>query len=96
MESLTIQQLTTVAGVAIATNLVCLVIWRTAAVSDAFKSRFGPIIALGVGLVLAVVAGVLLDQARLDLIQSGVNGILGGLSAMGLYDVASSKAGVAP
>jgi hypothetical protein len=94
MDSLTIAQLTTVAGIGIATTLLSEVVWRTSAASDATVKRFGPLLAMGLGLVIATGAGLVLGQGRLDLAQDAINGIVGGLASMGLYDLATSKAGV--
>lgn len=93
-ESLTLQQLTTVAGIGVATSLVCEVIWRTAAASDAIKSRFGPILAIGVGIAIGIIASLVLGISGQDLAQAVVNGVVGGLTGIGLYDVVTSKAGV--
>lgn len=93
MEHLTIAQLTTVAGVASATTLLNFVLWRTTGASDAVKSRFGPIAALVTGLIVSVVAGLFLAQGGADLAQTGLNGVIGGLTAIGIYDLVASKAG---
>lgn len=95
MDGLTVAQLTTVAGIGIATALLSELIWRTTNAPAATIARFGPIVAVGLGIVLAVVAGFALGQGRLDLFQDGINGVVGGLSAMGLHDLTTSKAGVA-
>lgn len=94
MEGLTVAQLTTVAGISIATSLVSELLWRTIAATAEQVSRFGPIVAVGFGVVIAVAAGVLLGQGRLDLVQSGINGVIGGLAAMGVHDLTTSKAGI--
>lgn len=94
MEGLTVVQLTTVAGIGIATSLLSELVWRTTQSANATVERFGPVVAVGLGIVLAVGAGVLLGQGQLDLVQSGINGVVGGLAAMGIHDLATSKAGV--
>lgn len=94
MEALTIAQLTTVAGLTTATALLSELFWRTVAVSPATKDRFGPLVAVLIGVGAGVVAGALLGQNRLDLAQTVVNGVMGGLAAMGVHDLFASKAGV--
>lgn len=94
MEGLTVEQLTTVAGIATATALLSELIWRTTASAAATVSRFGPVVAVGLGIVLATGAGILLGQGHLDIAQDGINGVVGGLAAMGIHDLATSKAGV--
>lgn len=93
-ESITIAALTTVGGIAVATTLIDKLIWTTTGAADAVTARFGPIVAVATGIVLGVGAGLLLGVGGPDLAQDGINGFLGGLSAIGLYDVATSKAGL--
>jgi len=94
MEAITIEQLTTVGGISIAATLISQLFWMTIAAAPAAKARFGPIFAVACGLVLSVIAGLTLGQGRLDLFQDGINGVLGGLAAIGIYDVTTSKAGL--
>lgn len=91
---ITIASLTTVAGIAIATTLIDKLIWTTTNADDGTTKRFGPVVAVLTGVVLGVVAGLALAYGGNDLFQAGINGFLGGLSAIGLYDVATSKAGL--
>jgi len=95
MEALTIVQLTTVAGIAGFTTLVSELIWRTVATTAAVRDRFGPLVAVVIGVGAGIGAALLLGQVQLDLAQSALNGIVGGLTAMGVHDLVSSKAGVA-
>lgn len=90
-EGLTLLQLTTVAGIASGTTLLSELLWRTAAASDAIKERFGPIVAVAIGVVLAIVASLLLGFGGTDLAQAIVNGVVGGLTAIGIHDVLSSR-----
>lgn len=94
MEGITIAQLTTVGGIGIVAALLDQVFWQTAGASGDTKSRFGPLVAIVTGVILGVAAGVLLSQTASDLAQSALNGVLGGLTAIGLYDVTTSKAGL--
>lgn len=93
-DGLTIAQLTTVGGIAIAVALIEEVIWRTTAAPAGTTQRFGPILAVGLGIAVGLVAGLLLSQGRLDLAQDVVNGIIGGATAVGLNDVVKSGAGL--
>ena len=93
-DPITIAALTTVTGVALATTLVDKLIWTTAAASDAVTKRFGPIVAVATGVVLAVAASLTLHIGGSDLGQAVINGVVGGLTSAGLYDVVTSKAGI--
>lgn len=86
MDGLTIAAFTTVAGVASATTLASELFWHTAAVAASVKDRFGPIVAVGIGVVLGIFAGVLLGGGTMDIAQDVVNGFVGGLTAIGIHD----------
>ena len=94
MDGITIAQLTTVAGLTTACTLLSFLFWKTANPPEATQDRFGPIVAVMIGVIVALGAGFLLDQAKLDLAQDVVNGIVAGLASMGVYDLVKSKAGV--
>ena len=94
MDGITVAQLTTVGGIAIVTTLLNQLIWSTSGASPATKDRFGPIVAVITGVALGVVAGFVLAQTAADIAQSALNGLLGGFASIGLYDVATSKAGL--
>lgn len=94
MEGITIAQLTTVGGIAIVTTLLNKLVWTTAGSDDATTKRFGPIVAVVTGVILGVVAGLVLHETAADLGQSALNGLLGGFAAIGIYDTATSKAGL--
>ena len=107
MDGPTIAQLTTVAGLTTATWLLSELWWRTVLIDDAdpaarkipgltkeFKTRFGPILAVVFGVVVGIGAGSLLGQGRLDIWQAAVNGVFGGLSAMGVQNLVSSRGGI--
>lgn len=91
-----IAQLGTVAGNAIITALLCELFWRTTAASSATKDRFGPIVAVGFGVGLAIVAVVVLTTTgigRVDVAQAALTGLVGGFAAIGVHDVVNTKAG---
>ena len=95
MEALTLAQLTTVAGLTTAATLLSELFWRTANVSPATKDRFGPLVAVLIGVGCGIIAGALLGQTRVDLAQTVLNGVMGGLAAMGVHDLLSSRGGLA-
>jgi hypothetical protein len=76
-------------------------IWRTAghnASGDAIQDRFGPVVAFVVAIILAEVALWATSVAglnRLDVLQAALTGGLGGLAAIGIHDVVTTKAGLA-
>ena len=94
VEGITIAQLTTVGGIGIVTSLLNQLIWTTSGASGPTKERFGPVVAVITGVAVGIVAGLVLAQTSQDLAQSAINGFLGGLTAIGLYDVVTSKAGL--
>lgn len=89
MNEPTVGMLATVAGVALITTIIVEVILRAAAVSGATKDRFGPLLALTVGVVLSVVGGL---ATGVDPVTAFLTGILGGASAMGTHDTVDSLA----
>ena len=96
MEDPTIAQLATVSGNAAITFLVGQVLWRTAAANPATQDRFGPIVAVGTGIVLALAAAVVdLTPAlqRADLVQAGLVGLVSGCSAIGIHDLVKPRGG---
>lgn len=94
METPTLQGLTQVAGIGVAVSILNFLLWRTLGASDATKGRFGPIVAVGTGVIVAVFAGFVLHLASADIAQAAINGVVGGLTAIGLYDTVTSKAGL--
>ena len=93
MDAPTIASLLTVGGNSAATWLVCEVFWRTANVAPATKDRFGPIVAVGFGVGLAILAALTLGLARGDLLQAALTGVVAGAAAVGLHDIVATKAG---
>jgi hypothetical protein len=89
-EGLTVEQLTTVAGLTTFTWLLSELLWRTLAVAEGLRTRFGPITAVAIGIGAGVGASLLLGFGGTDLAQSGINGVVGGLAAMGIHDLVRS------
>jgi hypothetical protein len=91
IDNITTEQLLTVGGVSIVTYLVCAVIFRTAAFSDALKDRFGAVIACLIGILLAVAATiVIVGTGGNDLLQAVLTGLTGGLAAVGIHEAVSN------
>jgi len=97
VEAITTDQLLTVGGITAVTFLVTAIIFRTAAFSDAFKSRFGALIAALVGIAFAVAASIVLIQPTTgdSLLQAVLTGLVGGLAAVGVNEIVSN-AGTTP
>lgn len=92
-DPITIASLTTVAGIAVATTLVDKLFWET--LGSSFDSkRFGPIVAVITGVALGVLGGITLKYGGSDLVQTIINGAVGGFASAGLYDTITSKAGL--
>lgn len=80
--------LTTIGGVALATFLLVEVITRALAWAKPLKDRFGPILAVGVGVVLAEAAVATgLAPTRADVLAAFLLGLAGGTSAIGIHDI---------
>lgn len=79
--------LLTVAGATVVVTIIVEVLMRAIKPSPETKDRIGPLVAVGVG-VLVVGAAALYNGA--DLGQALLTGLLSGAAAIGLYDVARS------
>lgn len=77
--------LLTVAGLAVATTLVTQII--THAWSSFDTQRFGPLLAVGVALLLAIPASLYLGS---DPFQAVLTALIAGSSAAGIYDVSKT------
>src|SRR3990167_5255534 len=94
-----VAQLLTVAGLAPIVALVSQLVWRTLghnASGDQLQDRFGPIVAVGIGVMLAVIGLTVTSIAgvtRLDFAEAALTGLVGGLTAIGLHDVWTTRAG---
>lgn len=88
MEAVTVQALTTVAGLALVTGMVVFIIRSTLALTDDIMKRVGALISVGVAVLLAIVADLVLHLTTgNDLLQAALNGLVAGLAASGGYDV---------
>lgn len=79
-----IASLLTLGGLAAAVAIVFEAIKRMAGFSPAFMDRFGPLMAIALGIALGGGAAFL---QHADIVQAVINGVLAGLSATGLYNV---------
>lgn len=88
MEAVTVQALTTVAGLAIVTGVIVAVLRKALNLSGEAMDRWGALLSILVGIVLAILATFVLSlTAGTDLLQAALNGLFGGLAASGGFDV---------
>lgn len=80
---MTTADLLTVAGLAIATTLVVKIITSAWKPTVEQLDRFGPLLAVGVALLLGVPAALYLGS---DPVQAVLTGLIAGASAAGIYD----------
>ncbi len=83
--------LLTIAGAAIVVSILVEVIKRLFTLDDAAITRFGPALAVVIGLVIG--GGASLYQSA-DLVQGLLTGLLAGASSMGLYNGVQTARGV--
>ncbi len=91
MSDLTIANLTSVAGAVVLVTILVEVIKRAAALTSAAVDRFGPALAIALGVVVVVAATLLtapITPAGVG--QAVLTGILAGAAAAGLSDVVGS------
>jgi hypothetical protein len=75
-------ELLTLGGVAIVVTILTEVIKRAAAMSDDVIARFGPLLAVTLGVVIAILAS---WYQGADLVAGALTGLLAGASASGIY-----------
>lgn len=91
LEAPTIASLLTLAGNALVVTLVVTLIKRTLALTAEQVNRFGPVIAIAAGIVLAEIAGLIVGLDRQDLAQGALTGFVSGCVASGLYSLAGNQ-----
>jgi hypothetical protein len=97
MDAPTVDQLLTVGGNAAVTALICELFWRAVQPDAATLDRFGPIVAVVVGIALSLLALAVTSVGGApyaSVVNAALVGLLGGLAAAGVHDVASSRAGL--
>jgi len=91
MEAPTVNSLLTTGGLAVAVVLITQLIWSTVRPSPDTKDRFGPLVAVIVGIVLSLIAvfTVGLDpagSAGTDIFNAILSGLFVGATGMGIHD----------
>ena len=88
MEAITVQALTTVAGLAIVVGMIVFILRKALNLTSSAMNRYGALISVAVAIVLAIAAGFALNLVSgSDLLQGMLNGLAAGLLASGGYDV---------
>ena len=87
MTDLTLLAITTLAGAAILVSILVEVVIRTLAWDEAIQGRFGPILAIVLG-VVCVTASAAVSGA--DLAQGVLTGVMAGATAMGIHGLVTS------
>lgn len=87
MDPVTVDALTTVAGLTIVTGIIVALIRRPLNLSGEFMDRFGAVLSVIVAIVLAIVASLVLNLIDgQNIVQDALNGLFAGLAASGGYD----------
>lgn len=88
MQAVTVEALTTVAGLAIVTGVVLFALRKALNLTAELMDRFGALLSMLIAIVFAVIASLALGLvAGTDLLQAVLNGIFAGLAASGGFDV---------
>lgn len=90
MNDLTVAMVATLAGAALLVSIVVEVVIRTFAWTSATQGRFGPVLAIILGIVFCTAAAAV---SGLDIAQGVLTGILAGASAMGIHGLTTSTVG---
>lgn len=88
LEEPTVGMLATVAGISLIVTIVTEIILRAWSPTVAMKDRFGPLLALLVGILFAV-AGSLVNGSP-DLVTAVVLGVVSAGTGMGVHDTVTS------
>lgn len=96
MDAPTLQSLTTVAGAAILVAVLMQLFLNAAKLASDVQDRFGPIIAVVLGIVVVEVATftIVTGASKADIVQGAINGVFAGLASMGIHNVVTKT--VAP
>lgn len=92
-EAPSVDGLLTVGGLGFIVTIITEVIMRAWQPTDEVKGRFGPIIAIGVALVFAVLAAI---STHVDVFQAVLVAIVTGATSMGIYDTVKGLYGQRP
>lgn len=87
MDPASLENLATIGGAAVATTIVCEVLFRTLG-AGFDKARFGALFAVVVGVVLTEIATIGLGLGTMsDFIGAAFAGLFAGASSIGIHDV---------
>ncbi len=96
MLDLTVASLATVAGDAAVTAIIVQLVLNALQLPQATMDRVGPVLAVGVGILVALVATLSLGIATPDgIIQAVLTGLAAGTSAMGIHNLITKTGGLA-
>ena len=89
MDAPTLQSLVTVAGAASLVAVIIQLYFNMARPAPATQDRFGPILAVILGIIVVEVATftVVTGVGKADIVQGAINGLFAGLASMGLHNV---------
>jgi hypothetical protein len=92
MDAPTLGALQTVAGATILVAALMQILLGALRLAPATQDRFGPLLAVVVGVVVVEVATftLLSGPSRADVVQGAVNGIFAGLAAIGVHSVVTN------
>lgn len=87
MDAPTIQDLLTVAGLTIVTVAILAVLMPILKLTEENANRFGPLLAIGIAVILAVIATwtIVTGPTRQDFLTAVINGLFAGLAAIGTH-----------
>jgi hypothetical protein len=89
-----VSALLTISGVSVATVVVTEVIKRTLAMGEESVRRWGPLMAVGVASVLALLGLFVLEGSAVDgeaIMQAVLAGVFGGAAAAGIFGMAKTR-----
>jgi hypothetical protein len=89
----TLETLLTVAGDAAVVLIFLEALKSLLDMNDSAVKRFGPFMAIILGIIVAEFAAIAIGQSGRDLAQAVLTGIMAGSSAMGFYNTTKSAAG---
>jgi hypothetical protein len=90
-----VSALLTITGVSVVTVIIMEIVKRAAQMSEASVKRWGPLLAVGIATVLAVLALFVINGTAIDgesVLQAILTGIMGGAASAGIYGMTSKPA----
>ena len=94
MDAPALSSLTTVAGISLVVTAIEAFLLPALNLSTEASNRFGPLLAVILGIIVALVATftIVTGVGREDVVSAILNGIFGGLAAIGIHQVATKTA----